>query len=286
MRAGGRTINNPHNLKPLRNIYVLARMDIVGFSDLSNCGLKTDPVQSFITLCESVNSILDRLNKSSGNGRNLESKGYGDTLDIYFKSADNDVGHILLMLDTIRRIQFEALIGYGLIIKGSIVKGDLTVGDSVFTGNAMVDASMLEKTAVGFGIIISDVIFEELKGTRELIFRTSADMDEFLNRTIIEHEGIRYLNYLEADPLSKTTKDNVRADLRSHKSPLMRAIDSYQVILSSSDKTLDQRTIIVNGYIRLLEYHNSLCVKYSIPEEAIGFQKESNEDHIIIRFVE
>ena len=203
--------------------YILARMDIVAFSELSRSNIRTNVFDSIVKISSDSNESIRRMAAAGKKNLRLECRGlYGDTIDVYFKTGDHDGELVLMLLNIIAEAQRTAL-SLGFFIKGAVVRGELLIAENVFTGPAMVDAHRTESDCPFPCITIAEDVIDIIDRKAREIFRSEQDMIDYRAKII---DG-RYLNYIEF--CSPERLRNNEPELCVHKGSLILTVEHYIV---------------------------------------------------------
>jgi len=246
--------------------YILARIDVVAFSELSRTSAGTDVFDSIEKISSDSNERIRRMAASSNKDLKLECRGhYGDTIDIYFRTGDYDGELILMLLDVVAEAQKMAL-NLGFFIKGAIVRGSLFVTEKGFTGSAMVDAHELERGCPFPCVTISEDVMKIIDETAHEKFRADQDFVDFKSGIIAD--GC-YLNYIEACPLGLRKNSELNLDI--HRRSLILTVERYNNVLPDDSAKCEGR---VRMYEYALNNHNRVCDACGAHRERIAFTIE------------
>lgn len=163
----------------------LSRMDVVGYSNI----YRADPkgiINILKPIVKRLESELKGYNKATGTNNGMRfHQMYGDTLDISFKTGDNDEIRFLALLDITCMVQKE-LMKAGLMVRGAILCDDLIDDKFVFTGMAMVEAASMERNVDSPHLILREDAIEMLKSSIPILFPNKKDQKTYLEQTIYE----------------------------------------------------------------------------------------------------
>ena len=160
----------------------LSRMDVVGYSNI----YRADPkgiINILKPIVKRLESELKGYNKATGTNNGMRfHQMYGDTLDISFKTGDNDEIRFLALLDITCMVQKE-LMKAGLMVRGAILCDDLIDDKFVFTGMAMVEAASMERNVDSPHLILREDAIEMLKSSIPILFPNKKDQRTYLEQT-------------------------------------------------------------------------------------------------------
>ena len=301
--------------------YYVAYFDVLGYKEafkksedvsakmIESIESSIDTMKDVVSI---VNTPIDNLTEETPK---IEYKIFSDNVLICCKETKDTLSTLSLvsflrLVATIQRIFFQKT---GLIVRGGTTKGLLYLTDDFVGGKALIDAVVLEGSAVYPRIVVADCILNELNSFKKQNDLFKDIVDASCQDLLVKHTDDKVsLNYIvsynpwimlpkngsqfESVDSSEEFERNCREGrqrkpiynpeclrevfviLKNHKDFVKEKVLEFS--LSSNDATKElERAKILKKYLWLVSFHNKICdhVLYKMPELKINLKSEFNE---------